>query len=110
MVDLLGNILHDSCKTNICITLCCTKYVGMYDENKWALVMLWIPLYRTCGSKNKFSDNDICKFFIKFENAFVVPFQTGYIVDAVGLSGILKGKQKLGVTFNSDKQEVIDFT
>ena len=41
-------------------------YVGMYDENKWVLVMLWNPLYRTCGSKNKFSDNDIFKFLIKF--------------------------------------------
>ena len=67
-------------------------------------------MYRTCGSKNKFSDNDICKFFIKFENAFVVPFQTGYILDAVGLAEILKGKQKLGVTFNSDKLGGIDFT
>ena len=28
---------------------------------------------------------------------------------AVGLSGILKEKQKLGVTFNSDEQDVIDF-
>ena len=28
---------------------------------------------------------------------------TYYIVVAVGSSGILKGKQKLGVTFNSDK-------
>ena len=33
-----------------------------------------------------------------------------YIVVAVGSSRILFGKQKLGVTFNSDKQEVIDFT
>ena len=32
-----------------------------------------------------------------------------YIV-AVGSSGILKAKQKLGVTFNFDKQDVIDFT
>ena len=31
-------------------------------------------------------------------------------LDAVGLSGILKAKQKLGVTFNFDKQDVIDFT
>ena len=30
------------------------------------------------------------------------------ILVAVGSSGILKGKQKLGVTFNSDKQDVID--
>ena len=29
---------------------------------------------------------------------------------AVGLSGILKAKQKLGVTFNFDKQDFIDFT
>ena len=32
-----------------------------------------------------------------------------YVVDAVRSSGILKGKQKLGVTFNFDKQDVIDF-
>ena len=29
--------------------------------------------------------------------------KTRYVVDAVTLSGILKAKQKLGVTFNSDK-------
>ena len=33
-----------------------------------------------------------------------------YLIDAVGASGISKGKQKLGVTFNFDKQDVIDFT
>ena len=33
-----------------------------------------------------------------------------YRIDAVGSSGILKGKQKLGVTFNSDKLGGIDFT
>ena len=33
-----------------------------------------------------------------------------YLLDAVGSSGILKGKQKLGVTFNFDKEDVIDFT
>ena len=33
-----------------------------------------------------------------------------YIVDAVGLSAILKAKQKLGVTLNFDKQDVINFT
>ena len=32
------------------------------------------------------------------------------ILVAVGSSGILKGKQKLGVTFNSDKLGGIDFT
>ena len=31
-------------------------------------------------------------------------------LDAVTSSGILKGKQKLGVTFNSDKLGGIDFT
>ena len=33
-----------------------------------------------------------------------------YSLVAVGSSGILKGKQKLGVTFNSDKLGGIDFT
>ena len=32
------------------------------------------------------------------------------ILDAATSSGILKAKQKLGVTFNFDKQDVIDFT
>ena len=33
-----------------------------------------------------------------------------YRLDAVTSSGILKAKQKLGVTFNSDKLGGIDFT
>ena len=33
-----------------------------------------------------------------------------YIVVAVTLSGILKAKHKLAVTFNSDKHDIIDFT
>ncbi len=33
-----------------------------------------------------------------------------YVLDAVTLSGILKAKQKLGVTFNSDKLGDTDFT
>ena len=32
-----------------------------------------------------------------------------YVLDAVTSSGILKAKQKLGVTFNFYKQDVIDF-
>jgi hypothetical protein len=36
-------------------------------------------------------------------------FMSTYIV-AVGSSKIFKGKQKLGVTFNSDKLGGIDFT
>ena len=36
--------------------------------------------------------------------------QCTYLLDAVTLSGILKAKQKLGVTFNSDKLGGIDFT
>ena len=32
-----------------------------------------------------------------------------YLIVAVGSSGILKAKQKLGVTFNSDKLGGIDF-
>ena len=34
---------------------------------------------------------------------------TYYVLDAVGSSGILKGKQKPGVTFDCDKQEIIDY-
>ena len=37
-------------------------------------------------------------------------FEYPYILDAVGSSRILKGKQKLGLTFDSDKLGVIDFT
>ena len=33
-----------------------------------------------------------------------------YLLVAVMLSGILKAKQKLGITFNSDKLGGIDFT
>ena len=33
-----------------------------------------------------------------------------YVLDAATLSGILKAKQKLGVTFNFDKLGGIDFT
>ena len=33
-----------------------------------------------------------------------------YLLVEVALSGILKGKRKLGVTFNSDKLGGIDFT
>ena len=35
---------------------------------------------------------------------------SSYLLVAVGSSGILKAKQKLGVTFNFDKQDDIDFT
>ena len=38
------------------------------------------------------------------------PLPRRYTVDAVMLSGILKAKQKLGVTFNSDTLGGIDFT
>ena len=36
--------------------------------------------------------------------------EASYTLVAVGSSGILKAKKKLGVTFNFDKQDVIDFT
>ena len=41
----------------------------------------------------------------------ILHFQVGkFILVAVRLSEILKAKKKLGVTFNFDKQNVIDFT
>jgi hypothetical protein len=43
------------------------------------------------------------------ENVFFSP-PSSYTFDVVGLSGILKEEQKLGVNFNFDKQDVIDFT
>ena len=42
-------------------------------------------------------------------SAYYLYVYTIYVV-AVGSSGILKGKQKLGVTFNSNKLGGIDFT
>ena len=41
---------------------------------------------------------------------YVYLLSVHYILDAVGSSEIMKGKQNLGVTFNIDKQDVIDFT
>ena len=35
-------------------------------------------------------------------------YHISYLIDAVTSSGILKAKQKLGLTFNFDKQDVID--
>mgnify|MGYP001210379220 CR=1 FL=1 len=40
----------------------------------------------------------------------VTSFSYEFFLDAVTSSGILKAKQKLGVTFNFDKQDVIDLT
>ena len=45
------------------------------------------------------------------ESTYLIYFycteQHQYVLVAVGSSGILKAKQKLGVTFNFDKQDVI---
>ena len=43
--------------------------------------------------------------------SLIISYVAGaYTLVAVGSSGILKGKQKLGVIFNSDKLGGIDFT
>ena len=50
-------------------------------------------------------------YFITLYNFYINFSQTLLInLVAVGSSGILKVKQKLGVTFNFDKQDVIDLT
>ena len=54
-------------------------------------------------------------FIFLFSNIFTRRFRKKtylYVcrIDAVGSSGISKGKQKLRVTFNFDKQDVIDLT
>ena len=47
---------------------------------------------------------------IVVNSSYITHGLSTYILVAVGSSGILKGKQKLGVTFNSDKLGGIDFT
>ena len=44
------------------------------------------------------------------ETLFDKNVKGSYVLDAVTSSGILKAKQKLGVTFNFDNQDVIDLT
>ena len=50
--------------------------------------------------------------YIDCDFAWLIDYQAIYIyvLDAATSSGILKAKQKLGVTFNSDKLGGIDFT
>ena len=51
------------------------------------------------------------QFHFDFLKSLFMTFKRGiYILFAVSLSGILKAKQKLGITFNSDKLGGIDFT
>ena len=50
---------------------------------------------------------DLLTWFLRSGQEFDKNFT--YVLDAVGLLGILKAKQKLGVTFNFDKQDIIDF-
>ena len=45
-----------------------------------------------------------------FDNKTTLAFQLVYLLVAVMLSWILKKKQKLGVTFNFNRQDIIDFT
>ena len=59
----------------------------------------------------KFCQTVWLKFdFIQFEWKTQNLLQLWLVIVVVGSSGILKAKQKLGVTFNFDKQDVIDFT
>ena len=51
-----------------------------------------------------------CGLVQKNQDLIILTFTYIYVLVAVGWSGILKGKQKLGVTFNSDKLGSIDFT
>ena len=45
----------------------------------------------------------------KFQMSLEAKYVCTYVVDAATLSGILKAKQKLGRTFNSDKLGIIAF-
>ena len=59
-------------------------------------------------SKKNFFGRKIFLLYFFFNSFFSL--NVHYILDAVTSSGILKAKQKLGVTFNFDKQDVIDLT
>ena len=48
----------------------------------------------------------VCSFFSQRLDNFLLQM---YRIDKVRSSRILEAKQKLGVTFNFDKQDVIDF-
>ena len=50
------------------------------------------------------------RFYLTFRHSNLLRGGSIEVLVAVGLSGILKGKQKLGVTLNSDKLGGIDFT
>ena len=47
---------------------------------------------------------------LKSSTRTLIKTENNYVLVAVGLSGIVKGKQKLGVTFDFDKLGGIDFT
>ena len=57
-----------------------------------------------------FWESKLVRVFVKIEDTQRNFWDMLYLLVAVTLSGILKAKQKLGVTFNYDKQDVIDFT
>ena len=48
--------------------------------------------------------------FLNMPKSVIIFIMVACIIDAVTSSGILKAKQKLGVTFNSDKLSDTNFT
>ena len=62
-------------------------------------------------SKNKVRQSFLIYKVVKGSGSSVhSTFCSKFTLEVVRLSGIAFGKQKLGVTFNFDKQGVIDFT
>ena len=57
----------------------------------------------------QFTQSKKVTFFKKMDFLMTWKIKTLYVVVTARLSRILIGKQKLGVTFNSDKQDDIDF-
>ena len=62
------------------------------------------------GKIGKMRQRHMMIFYVHQSNAMLAFPEGMSILDAVTSSGILKAKQKLGVTFNSDKLGGIDFT
>ena len=77
---------------------CCLFFQSEFRSNFFKIS---VRTPRPSSLEDKYLKNNYHGFYLSDLRSILV---------AVGLSGILKGKQKLGVTFDSDKLGGIDFT
>ena len=81
-----------------------SKYINFYNLHNQPTHPL------SLNSNNQIDIVIVILAFLNNLTKSVCCLYTAYILDAVTSSRILKAKQKLGVTFNSDKLAGIDFT